>query len=117
MLDAITAANEWMHRAGLRRRAASRSGSSARPIRRSGSSSTANELEQPPNLATLQKVEFPYDVEFVGEGEIAHVGATADEGRAHARRSIRARGLVLDESYSQVSDVVRHQPHRLQARR
>ncbi len=96
-LDAVTAANQWMiaQTYGLRGVAVWVLGS-ADPslwtfIRR-------DQLTSRPSTVVLQRVRFPYDIEFVGDGEITHVGALPTEGR----RTIEvdpSTGLLLDETY------------------
>jgi cellulose synthase/poly-beta-1,6-N-acetylglucosamine synthase-like glycosyltransferase/spore germination protein YaaH/peptidoglycan/xylan/chitin deacetylase (PgdA/CDA1 family) len=97
MLDAITAANEWMiaQNYGVRGVAVWVLGS-ADPSLWTFLSRT--ELNKPPPWKELQSVSFPYDVDFVGEGEISHVIAKPTDGR----RSMEidpTTGLALDESY------------------
>jgi len=96
-LDAVTAANEWM--------VAQSRGAHGVAIWVLGSTDPSiwkfinrSHLFLPPRAGVLQDVHFPYDVEFVGDGEILHVSALPRDGT----RSIEvdpATGLLLDESY------------------
>jgi peptidoglycan-N-acetylglucosamine deacetylase len=96
-LDGVTAANQWMiaQAYGLRGVAVWVLGSSDPSlwtfIRR-------DQLSARPSPIVLQKVHFPYDIEFVGDGEITHVGALPTDGK----RTLEvdpATGLLLDETY------------------
>lgn len=96
-LDAVTAANQWMlaQTNGVRGAAVWVLGSSDPSvwtfIRR-------DQLTVHPNPGVLRSVTFPYDIEFVGDGEITHVGALPTGGT----RSIEvdpATGLLVDETY------------------
>jgi cellulose synthase/poly-beta-1,6-N-acetylglucosamine synthase-like glycosyltransferase/spore germination protein YaaH/peptidoglycan/xylan/chitin deacetylase (PgdA/CDA1 family) len=96
-LDAVTAANQWAiaQRRGVHGVAVWVLGSTDPSIwefldRRS--------LTRPPDMRKLQTVHFPYDVDFEGEGEIAHVDAEPKDGE----RSLEidpVTGLARDESY------------------
>jgi cellulose synthase/poly-beta-1,6-N-acetylglucosamine synthase-like glycosyltransferase/spore germination protein YaaH/peptidoglycan/xylan/chitin deacetylase (PgdA/CDA1 family) len=96
-LDAVTAANQWMiaQDYGVRGAAVWVLGS-ADPsiwkfIRR-------DRLGQRPNMTTLRDVDFAYEIEFVGEGEIAHVDAVPKAGGRTLEIDPNT-GLALDESY------------------
>ena len=98
-LDAITAANEWMIAQNYRVRGVgvwvlgSTDPSIWKFVHR-------DRLRQPVNLGELRTISFPYDVEFVGEGEILHVERLPSD----ASRSLEvdpATGLILDENYHQ----------------
>src|SRR5437764_8510919 len=97
MLDAVTAANQWLvaQNYGVRGVGVWVLGSTDPSlwnfIRRDA-------LTRPPNFTSLNRVEFPYDVEFVGDGDIAHVQAEPKSGL----RSLEidpATGLAVDENY------------------
>ena len=96
-LDAVTAANQWMiaQNYGVRGAAVWVLGSTDptiwRFIRR-------DRLTIAPNPRDLEQVKFPYDVEFVGEGEILHVSALPSDG-ARSLEIDPKTGLILDESY------------------
>ncbi|MEA2766005.1 MAG: peptidoglycan-N-acetylglucosamine deacetylase, partial [Gemmatimonadaceae bacterium] len=96
-LDAITAANQWMIAQNYAVRGVG--------IWVLGSTDPSlwtfvhrDRLNQPPNVGVLSNIEFPYDVEFVGDGEILHVDKLTTKGS----RSIEVdpkTGLLLDEDY------------------
>jgi peptidoglycan-N-acetylglucosamine deacetylase len=97
MLDAVTAANQWLiaQNYGVRGMAVWVLGSTDPSI---WSFIHRDHLNQRPNMASLQEPEFPFDVEFIGEGEIAHVDQLPKKGS----RSLEIdplTGLALDESY------------------
>jgi poly-beta-1,6 N-acetyl-D-glucosamine synthase len=56
-------------------------------------------LRQPPNMELLKKIHFPFDIEFVGEGEIVHVDAKPQPGARMLEIDPKS-GLALGESYS-----------------
>ncbi|HEX3577693.1 MAG TPA: glycosyl hydrolase family 18 protein, partial [Thermoanaerobaculia bacterium] len=97
MLDAVTAANQWL--------IASNYGSRGVAVWVLGSADPSiwtfikrGHIQQPPNMVALNKVEFPYDLEFVGDGEIAHV----DKNPSPGTRSVEIdpqTGIAVDESY------------------
>jgi cellulose synthase/poly-beta-1,6-N-acetylglucosamine synthase-like glycosyltransferase/spore germination protein YaaH/peptidoglycan/xylan/chitin deacetylase (PgdA/CDA1 family) len=97
MLDAITAANQWLvaQSYGVRGLGIWVLGSTDPSV---WSFLHRERLNQRPNWGVLQRVSFPYDVEFVGEGEILHVDALPTDGS----RSLEidpTTGLALDEAY------------------
>ncbi|MGH9420690.1 MAG: glycosyltransferase, partial [Thermoanaerobaculia bacterium] len=97
MLDAVTAANQWLiaQNYGVRGMAIWVLGSSDPSI---WSFIQRDRLNQRPNMKALEKPEFPFDVEFIGDGEIAHV----DQNPTKGSRSLEIdplTGLALDESY------------------
>jgi cellulose synthase/poly-beta-1,6-N-acetylglucosamine synthase-like glycosyltransferase/spore germination protein YaaH/peptidoglycan/xylan/chitin deacetylase (PgdA/CDA1 family) len=97
MLDGVTAANQWLvaQNYGVRGVGVWVLGSTDPSI---WNFIRRDRLGVTPNLDDLRKVEFPFYVEFVGEGDIAHVDARPTPGS----RSLEidpATGLVLDESY------------------
>lgn len=96
-LDAVTAANEWMIAQDYAVRGVgvwvlgSTDPSIWTVLRR-------ERLDMRPNMAELRTVDFPYDVEFVGDGEILHVAQLPTQGE----RSLEidpTTGLVIDEQY------------------
>lgn len=96
-LDGITAANQWMIAQNYSPRGVA--------VWVLGSSDPSiwtfihrDRLNQPPDFVELQKVKFGYDVDFIGEGEIAHVDATPKPGTRVLEIDPRTR-LALDESY------------------
>lgn len=96
-LDAITAANQWMvaQNYGVRGVAVWVLGSTDPSI---WNFIARDRVGVTPDPHKLLEVKFPYDVEFVGEGEILHVSALPSDGS----RSIEVdphTGIVLDESY------------------
>jgi cellulose synthase/poly-beta-1,6-N-acetylglucosamine synthase-like glycosyltransferase/spore germination protein YaaH/peptidoglycan/xylan/chitin deacetylase (PgdA/CDA1 family) len=99
MLDAVTAANQWLiaQNYSVRGMAIWVLGSTDPSI---WNFIDREHLNLRPKMSELQEVHFPFDVEFVGEGEIAHV----DKNPTRGSRSLEVdpqTGLVLDESYHQ----------------
>ncbi len=97
MLDAVTAANQWL--------IASNYGARGVAVWVLGSTDPSiwtflqrDRIQHPPNMALLNEVTFPYDLEFVGEGEIAHVDKLPSKGSRTLEIDPRT-GLVLDEGY------------------
>ncbi len=97
-LDAITAANQWMIAQTYNPRGVA--------IWVLGSTDPSiwdffhrRRLSQSPNMSELQKIEFPYDIEFVGDGEIAHVVSNPTPGSRSLELDPKT-GLALDESYT-----------------
>jgi len=97
LLDAITAANEWMvaQPYGPRGVAVWVLGSTDPSIfnfiRR-------DRLTFKPDRVKLRRIEYPYDVEFVGDGEIARVAAQPTTGERDMEVDPKT-GLFLDEVY------------------
>jgi cellulose synthase/poly-beta-1,6-N-acetylglucosamine synthase-like glycosyltransferase/spore germination protein YaaH/peptidoglycan/xylan/chitin deacetylase (PgdA/CDA1 family) len=96
-LDGITAANQWMvaQNYGVRGAAVWVLGSTDPSI---WTFLHRNHLRRPILPSALGEVKFPYDVEFVGDGEISHIEALPASGT----RSLEVdpgTGLLLDESY------------------
>ena len=96
-LDAITAANQWMiaQTYGIRGAGVWVLGSTDPSI---WTFLDRRRLSQPPSPARLGEVSFPYDVEFVGDGEILHVQALPSPARRTLEVDPRTH-LFLDESY------------------
>ncbi len=96
-LDAVTAANQWMiaQNYGLRGVAVWVLGSTDPSI---WTYIGRDHLTMRPNPGVLEKVEFPYDIEFVGDGEITHIGAQPTKG-SRTLEVNPATGLIVDESY------------------
>ncbi|MGZ8829387.1 MAG: glycosyltransferase [Thermoanaerobaculia bacterium] len=95
MLDAITMANQWMIAEGYSPRGA------AIWVLGSTDPSIFTFLGRSaikPNPGVLRKVSFPYDVEFVGDGEILRVHALPTEGSRSLEVDPQT-GLILDEVY------------------
>jgi cellulose synthase/poly-beta-1,6-N-acetylglucosamine synthase-like glycosyltransferase/spore germination protein YaaH/peptidoglycan/xylan/chitin deacetylase (PgdA/CDA1 family) len=97
MLDAVTAANQWLiaENYGVRGMAIWVLGSADPSI---WNFIDRDHLNRRPDMKKLEAVSFPFDVEFVGEGEIAHV----DRNPTPGKRTLEidpATGLALDESY------------------
>jgi cellulose synthase/poly-beta-1,6-N-acetylglucosamine synthase-like glycosyltransferase/spore germination protein YaaH/peptidoglycan/xylan/chitin deacetylase (PgdA/CDA1 family) len=97
MLDAVTAANQWLiaQNYGVRGMAIWVLGSSDPSI---WSFIHRENLNQRPDMKALQTPEFPFDVEFIGEGEIAHVDQNPNKGSRTLEIDPQT-GLALDESY------------------
>jgi cellulose synthase/poly-beta-1,6-N-acetylglucosamine synthase-like glycosyltransferase/spore germination protein YaaH/peptidoglycan/xylan/chitin deacetylase (PgdA/CDA1 family) len=96
-LDAVTAANQWMIAQNYNVRGVA--------VWVLGSTDPSiwkfigrDALTVPPNPRDLRKVHFPYDVEFVGDGEILRVSALPADGARDIEVDQRT-GLILDESY------------------
>ncbi|HXH39186.1 MAG TPA: glycosyltransferase [Thermoanaerobaculia bacterium] len=97
MLDAVTAANQWLiaQNYSVRGMAIWVLGSSDPSI---WSFIHRGNLNQRPDMTALQAPTFPFDVEFVGDGEIAHVDQLPKKG-ARSMEIDPQTGLALDESY------------------
>jgi cellulose synthase/poly-beta-1,6-N-acetylglucosamine synthase-like glycosyltransferase/spore germination protein YaaH/peptidoglycan/xylan/chitin deacetylase (PgdA/CDA1 family) len=97
MLDAVTAANQWLiaQNYGVRGMAIWVLGSTDPSIWKF---IDRDHLNLRPKMSELEKVHFPFDVEFVGEGEIAHVQENPKDGSRSLEVDPQT-GLVLDESY------------------
>lgn len=98
LLDAITAANQWSlaQSYGLRGVAVWVLGSTDPTM---WTFIDRNKLTKPIDLRELHKIEYPYDVEFVGEGgEISHVVQKPTRG-FRLLEVDPATGLILDEVY------------------
>ncbi|MDQ6801036.1 MAG: glycosyl hydrolase family 18 protein, partial [Acidobacteriota bacterium] len=96
-LDAVTAANQWV--------LARNKGVHGVAVWVLGSTDPSmwefldrHTLTRPPDMRALQKVSFPYDVDFEGEGEIARVYSNPTAGSRSLEIDQRT-GLILDESY------------------
>ncbi len=98
-LDAVTAANQWLiaQNYGTRGVAVWVLGSTDPSI---WNFIQRERLTQAPNMDDLREVNFPYDVEFVGDGEIAHVERNPTKGSRSLEIDPRT-GVALDESYHQ----------------
>ena len=96
-LDAVTAANQWMiaQDYGVRGLGVWVLGSTDPSI---WSFIHRNPFTTRPNAGVLESISFPYDVEFVGDGEILHVERNPDKGRRTLEVDAKT-GLILDESY------------------
>ena len=99
MLDAVTAANQWLiaQNYSVRGMAVWVLGSADPSIWKF---IDRDHLNQRPAMKALESVRFPFDVEFVGEGEIAHVDKNPTDGSRSLEIDPQT-GLVLDESYHQ----------------
>jgi cellulose synthase/poly-beta-1,6-N-acetylglucosamine synthase-like glycosyltransferase/spore germination protein YaaH/peptidoglycan/xylan/chitin deacetylase (PgdA/CDA1 family) len=103
MLDAVTAANQWLiaQNYGVRGMAVWVLGSTDPSIWKFIDRDHLNDplnLNDPVKLKDLSEPDFPYDVEFVGEGEIAHVDKRPTTGSRSLEIDPQT-GLALDESY------------------
>jgi poly-beta-1,6 N-acetyl-D-glucosamine synthase len=95
MLDAITMANQWMIAQDYSPRGAA--------IWVLGSTDPSiftflGRKASKPNPGVLRTVSFPYDIEFVGDGEILRVHALPTEGSRSLEVDPQT-GLILDEVY------------------
>lgn len=99
-LDAVTAANQWMiaQNYGLRGVAVWVLGSTDPSVWTYIRRDLPNTR---PNPNVLQRVHFPYDIEFVGDGEITHVGAQPSDGFRSLEVDPKS-GLIVDESYKKL---------------
>src|SRR4051794_1561404 len=97
MLDAVTAANQWLIASnyGVRGAAVWVLGSTDPSI---WTFIHRDRLNQPPNMNVLNVVKFPFFLEFVGEGEISHVDKEPTDGSRSLEIDPQT-GLALDESY------------------
>ena len=98
MLDAVTAANQWLvaQNYGVRGMAIWVLGSSDPSIWKF---IDRDHLNQRPNMSLLEEIKFPFDVEFIGEGEIAHVDQNPTPGSRSLDDIDPQTGLALDERY------------------
>jgi cellulose synthase/poly-beta-1,6-N-acetylglucosamine synthase-like glycosyltransferase/spore germination protein YaaH/peptidoglycan/xylan/chitin deacetylase (PgdA/CDA1 family) len=97
MLDAITAANQWSlaQTYGVRGAAVWVLGSADPTIWKFLDRAR---LMQPIDRTALREIKFPYDVEFIGEGEISYVKSNPTDGRRELEIDPKT-GLLVDESY------------------
>jgi len=97
LLDAVTAANQWI----LAQNYAPRGlalwvlGSNDPSI---WTFIHRDHLNERPDWGKLSKIEYPYFIEFVGDGEIAHVDSNPSEGSRKLEIDPRT-DLALDEDY------------------
>jgi peptidoglycan-N-acetylglucosamine deacetylase len=98
-LDAVTAANQWLlaQNYGIRGLAVWVLGSTDPSI---WTFIHRDRLTEPPNMGVLHEVSFPYDVEFVGDGEFAHVEYNPMKG-SRSLEIDRQTGIAVDEAYHQ----------------
>jgi poly-beta-1,6 N-acetyl-D-glucosamine synthase len=96
-LDAVTAANQWSlaESYGIRGLGIWVLGSTDPSI---WSFVQRNPYGTRPNPGVLNLIEFPYDVEFVGDGEILHVEKLPAKGRRSLEVDPKT-GLIVDEAY------------------
>jgi cellulose synthase/poly-beta-1,6-N-acetylglucosamine synthase-like glycosyltransferase/peptidoglycan/xylan/chitin deacetylase (PgdA/CDA1 family)/spore germination protein YaaH len=97
MLDAVTAANQWLIASnyGVRGAAVWVLGSTDPSI---WTFIHRDHLNQPPNMNVLGTVRFPFFLEFVGDGEISHVDKEPTDGSRSLEVDPQT-GLALDEIY------------------
>ncbi|HUJ15633.1 MAG TPA: glycosyltransferase [Thermoanaerobaculia bacterium] len=96
-LDAVTAANQWLIAQNYAPRGVA--------VWVLGSTDPTiwdflqrQRLMQRPDMTRLAAIHFPYDIEFVGQGEIAHIVSEPKDGSRKLEID-PATGLALDESY------------------
>ena len=96
-LDAITAANEWLiaQTYGVRGIGVWVLGSTDPSLWKFVQRDV---LLRTPQMSVLEEIEFPYDVEFVGDGEILHVAQLPTKG-SRSLEIDHATGVVVDEDY------------------
>ena len=98
MLDAITLANQWMVAQDYSVRGL------AVWVLGSNDPSIWNfldrSLSKAPTANVLSKLDFPYEVDFLGEGEVLHVSSKPTTGTRTLETDPRT-GLFLDEVYHQ----------------
>jgi len=97
LLDAVTAANQWSlaQSYGLRGVAVWVLGSTDPTM---WTFIDRNKLTKPVDLRELREIVFPFDVEFVGDGEISHVSSKPTPGQRFLEVDPNT-GLILDEVY------------------
>ncbi|MEO8033500.1 MAG: glycosyltransferase [Acidobacteriota bacterium] len=97
-LDAVTAANEWTiaRNYGVRGAAVWVLGSTDPSI---WTFIRRDQVATLPNWSVLKTVSFPFDVEFVGEGEMAHVDALPTKGSRQLEIDSTT-SLAVDEAYT-----------------
>lgn len=98
MLDAVTAANQWLIASnyGVRGAAVWVLGSTDPSI---WTFIHRERLDRPPNMSVLATVKFPFFLEFIGDGEVSHVDKEPTDG-ARTLEIDPQTGLALDESYT-----------------
>ncbi len=96
-LDAVTAANQWLIARNYEPRGVALwvLGMTDPSIWNFLGRKTINER---PDMTKLTHVIYPYDVDFVGDGEIAHIEADHTDGLRSLEIDPKT-GLALDESY------------------
>jgi spore germination protein YaaH/peptidoglycan/xylan/chitin deacetylase (PgdA/CDA1 family) len=99
-LDGVTAFNQWSlaQKAGIRGAAVWMLGSEDPSI---WSVLGKSALFAPPRLDALEKINFPYEIEFVGEGEILSVHAEPGIGQRKLTPDL-ASGLCIASEYTQL---------------
>lgn len=98
MLDAATAANQWMlaQRYNVRGAAVWVIGFEDPTI---WTFLRRDALYKPVSMGKLRSINFPYDVEFLDEGEILSVKAKPRHGKRRLEKDT-ATGLITDETYA-----------------
>ncbi|MCS6830497.1 MAG: glycosyltransferase [bacterium] len=96
-LDAVTAANQWIlgNRAGLRGVALWVLGSEDPSI---WNFLQTQRLLQNLDWQALKRIAYPYDIEFIGQGEILSVASMPQDGEREIEVEART-GLCTDENY------------------
>lgn len=96
-LDGVTAANQWMvaQNYGVRGVGVWVLGSTDPSL---WNFLRRDRLMKQPDTRELGVVSFPFDVEFIGDGEISHVHALPSKG-SRSLEIDHGTGLILDESY------------------
>ncbi len=96
LLDGVTAANQWrLARPRARGAALWLLGTEDPSI---WSFLDRERLAKPPSLAALSRIAYPYEVEYVGEGEILNVEALPQEGLRKLDLDPKT-GFCVDERY------------------
>jgi cellulose synthase/poly-beta-1,6-N-acetylglucosamine synthase-like glycosyltransferase/spore germination protein YaaH/peptidoglycan/xylan/chitin deacetylase (PgdA/CDA1 family) len=99
MLDAVTAANEWRIAQAYSPRGVAMWALGMTDPTVWGLFDRAH-FQQSPDVGTLKKIEYPYDVDYTGEGgEITTIAAQPTKGERSLEIEPRTH-LVLDETYS-----------------
>jgi cellulose synthase/poly-beta-1,6-N-acetylglucosamine synthase-like glycosyltransferase/peptidoglycan/xylan/chitin deacetylase (PgdA/CDA1 family)/spore germination protein YaaH len=100
MLDAVTAGNAW--------RLAQQQGARGAALWVLGSEDPSiwqffgrQGLAKPPELKRLEQIDYPYEIEFLGEGEILSVEAMPSGGRRSVELDART-GFAVDEIYQRL---------------
>lgn len=97
LLDAVTAANQWLlgYRSGLRGAALWVLGSEDPSI---WEVLGKEEIFQSPDWQSLKRITYPYDIEFSGQGEILSVASMPQSGERILEIDPKT-GLCADEEY------------------
>lgn len=98
LLDAVAAANQWLvaSRMGLRGAALWVLGSEDPSI---WNFLQRERIQTPPSMSALREISYPYDIEFLGQGEVLSVADMPQSGHRHIEIDAHT-GLCTDEEYT-----------------